>query len=110
MRQGHAALRGGGGCGGTWRRKGGLAGAPTQAQHRRAARRAVIGEGGVRHGWAAVVSRAGCWSMWKNGKMGPGQEAPCHFHNYSNKFQKNRIDLIRRGPFRALKISSKIWI
>jgi hypothetical protein len=60
---------GGGGHGGTWKRKGGLARAPTQARWRRAAHHVGIGEG-VRHGWTVVVSRASCWTMWAGlGKM-----------------------------------------
>jgi hypothetical protein len=43
-------------------------------------------------------------------KMGPTQEAQGRFHIYSKKFEKNQIDLIRKGPSRALKISNKIYI
>jgi hypothetical protein len=46
----------------------------------------------------------------KKWKMGPTQGLQGHFHIYSSFSQKNRIDLIRRGPSRDLKITNKICI
>jgi hypothetical protein len=86
----------GAGHGGVWRRKGGLARAPTQARWRWAVRRAGIGEEGglAQMGHCGITGRllADVGRSGENGKISPTQEAQCRFHNYSKKFKT--IELI----------------
>jgi hypothetical protein len=78
---------------------------------RRAAREQRNGGGGSGAGgplWCHGPTAGRCGPVRGKWKMGPTQEAQCRFHIYSKIFQKNRIDLIKRGPSRALKNSNKI--